>query len=96
MSGAVVVIRQNRFMAAFRNAGALSPATPVTLNEVRVRPGWVFRRLAARGVFVPVGQDLWYMSEPAAAAFVRRRFNVMLGLIAVGLIAFLIIMLVSR
>ena len=95
MSGAAVVIRQNRYLGAFRQAGATSPSAARTLNDLHVRPSWIFRRMAARGVFLNAGADRWYMSESAATAFIRRRRTIAVCLLAVAVVVFVVAMVLG-
>lgn len=89
--GAVIVRRQNQFMRAFRRAGAVSPDTARSLDELGLRESWVFRRMAARGVFVRVDGGRWHVSETAAAAFVLRRRVLMVSFIALAILIWLLV-----
>jgi len=42
MSGAAIVLKQNRLMQNFRVAGATSPATATTPEEIGCCQGWIF------------------------------------------------------
>ena len=90
MSTAAVVLKQNRIMRRFAEAGATSPATAMTPEEIGCRQGWIFRHMEAKGVFVSVGEGRFYLDELAAESFRRRRRNRVL-IIALGaiLLAFL-------
>ena len=75
MSGAVVVMHQNRLMRRFRDAKATTPKSGRTLAEIGCRNSWTFRRMAARGVFIETSDGRYYMDEDAARWFVKRRFR---------------------
>ena len=93
MSAAVVILKQNQLMRRFAEAGATTPATAKVPEDIRCRQNWIFRRMVARGVFVPVGNGRFYMDEDAAAEFKRRRrarLLWMLALVAVAMALFLI------
>jgi hypothetical protein len=94
MSGAAVIIRQNRLIRQFREAGATAPALARPLSEIGVRYSWVFRRMAGRGVFVRVTDDRYYMDEEAVTAFLARRTRVLLTFTIVVMVAFVIYLLV--
>ena len=66
MSGAVVVIHQNRLMQPFRDAKATDPKSAITLADIGCRNSWIFRRMVARGVFIETGKARYYMDEDAA------------------------------
>jgi len=58
MSGAVVVMHQNRLMRRFQEAEATSPNAAKTPVEVGCRNSWTFHRMAARGVFIETDDGL--------------------------------------
>jgi uncharacterized membrane-anchored protein len=90
MSGAVVVMRQNRLMQRFRDVKATNPKSAITLDAIGCRNSWIFRRMAARGVFIETGKARYYMDEDAAKWFVRRRRRVMFIFVAVAILLFVI------
>jgi hypothetical protein len=89
--GAVVVRRQNQLIRAFRQAGAVSLDTARSLDELGLRESWVFRRMAARGVFIHTDGGRWSVSEPAADAFVRRRRVLMLSFVALAILIWVLV-----
>ena len=95
MSAAAIVLKQNRLMRNFRAAGATSPATARTPEDIGCRQGWIFRRMIARGVLVPAGNGKFYMNEDAARAFVQRRRLKALVALAVVLVVFLVVWLTA-
>jgi hypothetical protein len=96
MSAAVIHLKQNRLMRYFRAAGATSPATARTTKDIGCRQGWIFRRLVARGVFVPVGDGKFYMDEEEARDFVQRRRVKVLLIVAVALVFFLVVWIAAN
>lgn len=88
-------MRIRRYIRRFREAGATAPEAAVTLEQLGIHETWTFRRMAARGVFIAVGQDRYWMDEPAAECYRNERR--MRGLIILGifLLLFMIIMLVN-
>jgi hypothetical protein len=91
MSAAVIHLKQNRLMRNFRSAGATSPATARTPEEIGCRQGWIFRRMVARGVFIPAGNSKFYLDEEAARTFVQRRRLMVLLVVTVVLVLFLVV-----
>ena len=73
MSGEYVIIVQNKYMRAFREAGATDRGRAKPLADLRIRPSGIFRRMADKGVFVDAGGGLYYMDENEAAEFVAAR-----------------------
>ena len=47
MSGAAVIIKQKKLMRAFHKAGAVSPMTALSLNELGIHDSWLFRSSGA-------------------------------------------------
>ena len=82
MSGAVVVVHQNRLMRQFREAQATAPKSASTLAEIGCRNSWAFRRMVARGVFIETNDGRFYMDEESARVFVKRRWQRMLIFLA--------------
>jgi len=89
MSGAVVVY-QNRLMRRFQDAKATDPRSATTLAEIGCRNSWIFRRMAARGVFIETDDGRFYMNEDAARRFVKRRWRVAFIFLAVVIVLFAI------
>lgn len=83
MSGAVIVVVQNKLMRRFRQVGATSPASACAPEDIGCRNSWIFRRLAARRVFVEAKPGRYYIDEMAADEFVRMRRARMLWILAV-------------
>lgn len=94
--GAVIVRRQNQYLRTFRDVGAVSPATARTLEELDIPRSWVFRRMAARGVFVRVDEGRWFMDEAAAEQrfLEARRTRILIFFVAA--FVFLALVLVLR
>ncbi|GAG20028.1 unnamed protein product [marine sediment metagenome] len=91
MSGAVVVIHQNRLMRRFRDAKATDLKAATTLADIGCRNSWVFRRMVARGVFIETMDGRFYMDEEAARQFVKLRWRTMIVFLAVVIVLFAIL-----
>ena len=72
-AAAVVVMRQNRYMRRFADAGATGPQSGKTLSDLGCRDSWIFRRMVRFGVFVPCGDDRFYIDLDMSTQFVKRR-----------------------
>ncbi len=95
MSGAVVVMHQNRLIRRFRDAKATDPKSATTLTEIGCRNSWIFRRMAARGVFIETENGRFYMDEDAARRFVKRRWRVAFIFLAAVIVLFAILQMFS-
>jgi hypothetical protein len=88
MSSSAVIIKQNRYMRVFRQAGATDPSRAKRLEDLGLRGGWVFQRMEDRDVFRPgPAPETFYIDLGAAEEFVaarRRRAFYMFLLILIG------------
>lgn len=94
-AAAVIMLRRKKFVRRFAEQGATSPEKAIPFVEVGMRRSWVFDQMVARGVFVDVGNDRFYMNEQASSAFLaaqRRRARVAAAILFV---VFLIVLLAS-
>jgi hypothetical protein len=89
MSAAAILHKQNRLMRKFAERHATSSASAEKLENLGCHQGWIFRRMVARGVFVPVGDGRFYMDENASREFIRRR-RIRIAVFA-GIFAFLFV-----
>ena len=95
MTAAVIVMRQNRYMARFAEAGATDAAHAVTLEALGCRESWIFRRMTRRGVFVHSGDGRFYMDVPASREFVHRRARMMIALLVIGNIILAVLLILA-
>lgn len=71
-AGAGKALRRRRLVYAFQVAGATTPdraATLASLGELRTS---TFDEMLASGVFLPAGEDRYYIDEPRAAKYLAR------------------------
>ena len=85
MTAASVVIRQNRYIRKFRQAGATSPETARTPAELGVRESWLFRRMADAGVFVDAGGGRYYLDAEETERYLDRRWMRLMVVTIIGL-----------
>jgi hypothetical protein len=94
-AAAGIIVRRKRLIRRFREQGASSPDRALPFADVGVRRSWVFDSMVSRGVFLPVGEDRYYMNEQATGESLhaqRRRARVVTAILFVG---FMIVMLMS-
>jgi hypothetical protein len=94
-AAAVIILRRKKFIRRFAEQGATSPDKAISFDKIGMRRSWVFDQMAARGVFVLVGQDRFYMSEQAAEAFLAAQRRRALTIGGILLLLFLIFLLAS-
>lgn len=91
MSAAAIIIRRQReIFHRFLDAEAITPQSAQTLEQVGVRPRWIFHRLAARGVVVEVAPDRWYLDVEVMERFKEHQTRKLMILTAVLLVGFAI------
>lgn len=85
----VIAVRLRVIQRAFREAGAISPATAVPLRALRVSTrGLPMKVLLRHGVVVETGDGRHFLDLAAAERWRRRRrivLPIVLGLLAAGL-----------
>lgn len=72
-AAAVIARRRRRLIRKFRDAGATDPCHTTTPEMLGERHSWIFDRLVRRGVFQSVPDGTYYLDEPAADEYQRRR-----------------------
>lgn len=82
----VVAASTNRIIRTFRRAGATSPQTAKTLEELGCRRSLPFRKLERRGVLVEVPDERYYLDEDAAEEFATYRRMIFLVSLAVAMV----------
>ena len=98
-AGAVIIIRQNQLIRAFREADAMDAENAVTLASLGKSETWIFRRMCDAGVFVAVGDGRYYLSAEGAETFIVRRWrriSVSIGVFLALLLALMAIKMLSR
>jgi hypothetical protein len=93
---AAALIRQKRAMQRFVQANATTREQAQRLQDLGVRPGWPIRRMIARGVFVPVGDDRFYLDVDAWARFRHRQLVIIWTTVGLILIVWLLVALFHR
>jgi hypothetical protein len=83
--------RQNRLIRKFRDAGALSPATAVTLEEIGVEDPKTLRRMVDKGVFIEAGDHRYYMDSKGMNTFLAWRLVRMIVTLIVLVVIFVLV-----
>lgn len=85
-AAAAVLRRERDVVRHFRNSGATSPATALSLDQVDVPENIGLRRLRARAVVREAAPGTFYLDEPSWQALcrMRRRVQLIIVLLLVG------------
>src|SRR5258705_12419273 len=81
------IAKRNRYLRAFVHAGATTPATPASLEDVGRRESSVFRSLVRRGLIVEERPGQFYLNTDKARVFQKAERRLALALLALGAIA---------
>ena len=95
MSAAVIIVRRKRLIRRFAEQGAISPEAAIPFAAVGMRRSWVFDQMVARGVFVPVAGERFYLNAAAATAFLAAQRRRALVITAILLLLFVAIAMAS-
>lgn len=91
---AMIAARRNGIRRAFVKAGALSPHTARTPDEIGIARGHIFSRMIKGGVLMEVPGGRFWFDESADAAFHRRaRLYVVIAAIAAALVVSAVLVL---
>ncbi len=92
MSSAFIIAKQNQYLRRFQEAGAISPDTAASLEQVGCRDARMFQRLVRRGVIRQTEPGKYYLDVEAAQAFRKaRRERALNALLIVLVIAVVVI-----
>lgn len=83
MSGAAMIAKQNRYMHAFKMAGAVNEENAKSLEELRIVPKGFFYRMERRGIFQRTADGKYFMNEEKAAELVQRRRTIAWTVLAI-------------
>jgi hypothetical protein len=80
---AVILLKEKHIVAAFRRAGATSPAAAAAPAAIGVDERLAFQKLKRRAVLREARSGLFYLDEPSWEALrrMRRRMALLLGLL---------------
>lgn len=80
---AVIVRKERELVDLFRAAGATTPATARTLDEVGVHQAWPLSRLRRRAVVREAAPGRYYLDEEVWTAMRGMRQRIILTLLAI-------------
>jgi len=95
MSAAVIILRRKQFIRRFAQRGATSPEQAIAFADVGLRRSLIFDQMVARGVFVGVGEDSFYLNAAAATVYLAAQRRRALVIAAILLVLVLIFILAS-
>jgi len=81
---AIIVVKEKHMVAAFRDAGAMSPQTAVTPASIGVQEHVIFHRLRSRAVLREAGPGLFYLDDLSWQAL--RRVRQRMAIVALGMV----------
>ena len=97
MSSGFIIAKQNQYLRRFQEAGAISPDTAATLEQVGCRDSQMFKRLVRREVIRQTEPGKFYLDVAAAQAFQQaRRQRAMTALLIVVILAVILFYLTTR
>jgi hypothetical protein len=83
----IVIIKTNRIIRSFRDAGAIDAMHAVSPDELNVGKRLVFHKLVRRRVLVDVGGDRYFLDEEKALRYKRIRALIILIFLVMVLVA---------
>ncbi len=95
-AAAVIALRRKKLIRRFAEEGAISCDKAIPFAKTGVRRSWVFDQMVARGVFVPVGDDRYYLDEQSSQAFLARQRRRALVVGGILLLVLLVVLLATR
>jgi hypothetical protein len=88
---AVILRKERELVDLFRSAGATSPATALSLNDVGVAEAWPLARLRRRAVVREASPGKYYLDEEVWVVMRGMRQRIIFTLLAlVALVSFLV------
>jgi hypothetical protein len=88
---AVILRKERELVDLFRSAGATSPSTARSLNEVGVEQAWPLSRLRRRAIVREAAPGRYYLDEEVWTAMRGMRQRIVLGLVGLAaLVGFLV------
>jgi hypothetical protein len=73
MSAGFIIAKQNQYLRRFQEAGAVSPETARSLEQVGCRDSRMFQRLVRREVIRQAATGKYYLDVEAAQVFRKAR-----------------------
>jgi hypothetical protein len=97
MGSGYIIAKQNQYLRRFQEAGAISPDTAMSLEQVGCRDSRMFQRLVRREVIRQTAPGQYYLDVAAAQAFRQaRRQRALTALVIVLAIAVVLIYFAAK
>ena len=97
MGSGYIIAKQNQYLRRFQEAGAISPDTAMSLEQVGCRDSRMFQRLVRREVIRQTAPGQYYLDVAAAKAFRQaRRQRALTALVIVLAIAVVLIYFAAK
>ncbi len=91
----IIIIRRKRLVRRFRETGAIDREHAVNLEALGERRSWIFNQMVRHNVFLPAGNDRYFMDERAAVEFLRQRRSRALFMAGIFALLFLLLWLLG-
>ncbi len=95
-SGAAIVRKETKIVAAFREAGATGPDRGLTAASLGVHQGLAFRILLRHGVLREAGPSRLYLDEPSWEALRARRRRTAIVAVSMVVLAVVVALLLAN
>jgi hypothetical protein len=86
MSSGFIIAKQNQYMRRFQEAGAVSPETARSLEQVGCRDSRMFQRMVRRDVICQAAPGKYYLDVQAAQGFRKARRERALNVLPIVLV----------
>jgi predicted nucleic acid-binding Zn ribbon protein len=86
---AVILIKMNRYIRIFREAGATNPSQSIIPEEHGIRNSYIFKKLVRKGILIPVDDQRYYLDEVKEADD-RKRRRTMVSILLLLIVALII------
>jgi hypothetical protein len=83
---AIIALKMRRYKAAFRAAGAVSPATAMRPAEAGLRESVIFHKLVRQNILVAAGDGRYYLDERRDVVVRHNKRKIVMVLLAVILV----------
>ena len=86
-----IIVKQKRYIRAFRNVNAVSDQQAIRLDDLGIRKGPIFNGLLRRGVIRHATDEKYYLDQLTEATMMARRRKVAIIVLVIMLLALTIV-----
>jgi hypothetical protein len=90
------ILKQDRYLRGFAQAGALESSSARTLGELGLRESGVFRGLVRGGIISPSASDRYFLVPDNARRFASRRRRLALSAWGLAAVFFVVVWVAYR